>query len=246
VVFLDRPTLSAATTAGDVMEGSQGAVLNLTGTGFLPGLKVKVNGQSDGIDVTFVSDTQAAARVPASYLAIGGIYPVTVVNPFPSLNAESNVQLMTVYFPTPGVQRLDPVFTTSRWKTSRMVQLDVYGYQFRRGAVVMFETDQIESTPLPTLYCETTPVCLAEHLTARIPAAYLQYSGFAKISVQNPVPFLKTSEVVFLRIDGLQPTITEVIPGSVTIMPVPPSTLLCPPDDPTCEEQDYRMRCLWW
>ncbi len=82
---------------------------------------------------------------------------------------------------------------------------------------------------------------LAEHLTARIPAGYLQYSGFAKITVQNPVPFLKTSEVMFLRIDGIQPTITEVIPGSATIMPVPPSIKPCPPDDPTCTEVVYRM-----
>jgi hypothetical protein len=117
-----------------------------------------------------------------------------------------------------------------------MPQLDVYGYQFRRGAVVMFD-----DKPLPTLYCETTPTCLAEHLTARIPAGYLQYSGFAKITVQNPVPFLKTSEVMFLRIDGLQPTITEVVPGSATLLPVPPSIQPCPTDDPACEETKYRM-----
>ncbi len=148
---------------------------------------------------------------------------------------------MTVYFPTPGVQRLDPVFVHVQVEDSRMPQLDVYGYQFRRGAVVMFESEHVESTPLPTLYCETTPACLAEHLTAKIPAGYLQYSGFAKITVQNPVPFLKTSEVMFLRIDGIQPTITEVIPGSATIMPVPPSIKPCPPDDPTCTEVVYRM-----
>jgi hypothetical protein len=218
------------------MEGSLGAVLNLTGTGFLPGLKVKVNGQSEGIDVSLVSDTQAVAKVPAFYLAIGGIYPVTVVNPFPSLNAESNIQLMTVYFPTPGVQRLDPVFTHVQMEDSRMLQLDVYGYQFRRGAVVMFD-----GKPLPTLYCETTPACLAEHLTATIPAGYLQNSGFAKITVQNPVPFLKTSEVMFLRIDCLQPTITEVIPGSATIAPVPPIIKPCPPDNPDCQQELFRM-----
>ncbi len=43
-----------------------------------------------------VDDAQIVADLPAQYFTRGGIFPVTVQNPYPA-NVESNVQLLTVY-----------------------------------------------------------------------------------------------------------------------------------------------------
>ena len=96
IVFQSMPTLTSITTAGNVIEGNPGTSITLQGTGFLPGLAVLVNGISDGISVTVVNSTEVVAFVPASYFQQGGIFPVVVSNPLPS-NAQSNIQLLTVY-----------------------------------------------------------------------------------------------------------------------------------------------------
>jgi len=60
-IYVDRPELEEVTADGVVTEGSSGATLTLQGTGFLDGLKVKVNGQSDGIQVNMVNETTVIA-----------------------------------------------------------------------------------------------------------------------------------------------------------------------------------------
>ena len=107
VAFVDKPTLSGIVTPGNIAEGSSGTVITLNGTGFLQNATVKINGLSDGIQVTVVNSTQILAYVAASYLQQGGIYPVTVVNPYPA-NIESNVQLLAVYYPAPGINAVVP------------------------------------------------------------------------------------------------------------------------------------------
>ena len=103
IAFQDKPTLASITTAGNIMEGNPGASLILQGTGFLPGLTVEVNGLSAGISVNLVDSTEVIAYVPASYFQQGGIFPVAISNPLPS-NAQSNIQLLTVYYPSPEIQ----------------------------------------------------------------------------------------------------------------------------------------------
>jgi hypothetical protein len=216
VAYQDKPVLSSVVTSEAILENSPGENVTLKGTGFLTGAIVKVNGVSDGIEVNVIDDTEIQAYLPASFFAQGGIYPVTVENPYPP-DAESNIQFLNVYYHTPGMQQVLPASCPAKLEQGASpLNIDVLGYGFRRGAVVLFN-----GTPLVTSYCETDAYCLNVHLFATVPASLLQKAGFAKIEVQNPNPSLANSEVIYLRIEGLQPTISSVLPGSATLLDSP-------------------------
>jgi hypothetical protein len=139
-----------------------------------------------------------------------------VENPYPT-NVQSNVELLTVYFPQPAIESIDPAIVPERLEDSSQPQtLQVNGYGFQPGAVVLFGT-----TPVPTKYCTDTPACAAEQLTATIDPSLLSSSGFYDISVQNPEPSLGPSEIAILTVDSLQPTITSVLPGSASVLNLP-------------------------
>jgi hypothetical protein len=216
VAFQDRPLLTSVLTSGNIVEGNPGTTITLRGTGFIEGARVRVNGQSDGIQTSYQDDTTILAYVPARYLEKGGIYPVTLENPFPS-NVESNVQLLTVFYPAPFIEDIVPGSIPVRLEAgAAATHLDVFGYGFRRGASVLFN-----GQPLVTQHCENDAYCLATRLFAIIPAELLQESGFAGIEVRNPDPSLENSPTVYIQIEGLQPTITSVIPGSASIYDSP-------------------------
>ncbi len=216
VAYQDKPDLQEIVTGGNIVEGSPAGSLLLKGSGFLEGARVLVNGSSEGIQVNVVSSQLIVAYLPSSYFESGGIYPVTVENPFPS-GARSAVQLLTVYNPPPGVQAVVPGVCSVRLEMDASpLNIEVTGYGFRRGAVVL-----LEGQPLITTYCETDAYCLDTHLYAKVPASMLQNAGFGKIEVKNPDPALASLESVYLRIEGLQPTITSVQSGSPTLTPNP-------------------------
>jgi hypothetical protein len=96
------------------------------------------------------------------------------------------------------------------------IQLDVFGFGFRRGAIVLFN-----NTPLVTTNCENDAFCLSTRLFATIPSEMLRESGFASIAVQNPAPSLASSQAVYVEVRGLQPTITSVVPGSASLLDSP-------------------------
>ncbi len=211
-----RPILDGLVIPDTIVEGGVGHHIILQGSGFLEGARVKINGLSDGLQVNVIDDTEIQVYVPASYFVSGGAYPVVVVNPLPA-NVESNLQLLPVYFLPPSVENIYPVSTPARIEVGAgPMNLDVMGYGFRRGAVVLFN-----GTPLVTTYCEVDSYCLSVHLFAKVPAEALMKAGFAKIEVRNPDPSLANSQAQYLRIEGLQPTITSVQPGSATLLDTP-------------------------
>jgi hypothetical protein len=216
VVYLDRPAVTKITTQGNIIEGSAGTTLVVTGVGFLPGAVLKINDISDEIQINQLTDRQIIAWVPARYFESGGIYPVTVANPYPA-TAESNIQLLTVYRPAPAVEALSPAFAPARLEAGAgPLTLEILGYGFRQGAVVY-----LDDQPLATTYCDWDPYCLTVHLYAKVPANLLRQSGFAKVVVKNPDPSLAASEAAFLRIDGLRPTVSSVVPGTGTVLDLP-------------------------
>lgn len=216
IAYVNKPVLASVATGGNIVEGSPAGAIALQGSGFLEGAKVRVNGSAEGIQVTLVSSTQLVATVPSTYFEQGGIYPVSVENPYPS-GAESNVQLLTVYYPPPAVENVVPGTCVVKLESDAApLNLEVFGYGFRRGAVVLFD-----GKPLITTYCETDAYCLDTHLFAKVPPTMLRMAGFAKVEVKNPDPSLAVSEAVFLDIDGLQPTVTAVQPGSATLTTMP-------------------------
>jgi hypothetical protein len=216
MAYQDKPVLTEVKSAGNLVEGNAGTNITLAGKGFLAGASVKVNGNADGIETTLIDEGQLVAFLPARYLAQGGIFPVTVANPYPA-NAESNVQLLTVFYPAPVVEATLPATVAARLESGAgPLTLEVLGYGFRRGAVVLFK-----GQPLATTYCESDAFCLSVHLYAKVPAGLLRESGFADIVVQNPSPSLGISETAFLTVNGLKPTITSITPGTATVTDVP-------------------------
>lgn len=216
VAYVDRPQITAIATSGNIAEGTAGGMITLTGTGFLQGAQVKVNGLTNDIQVTLVDSTRILAYVPGAYLQHGGIYPVTVVNPYPA-NIESNIQLLTVFYPAPGIDAVLPGTLTAKLEPGAApVNLDILGYGFRRGAVVLFNGKQMTTT-----YCENDAYCLAVHIYAKVPASELANSGFASVQVQNPSPALGTSQTIMVPIMGLAPTIESILPGTATLLNLP-------------------------
>ncbi len=216
VTFQSRPELTNVISSGLLAEGISGGAITLEGSGFLQGAKVKVNGLSDGIQVTLVNEAEMIAYLPASYLERGGIFPVTVANPYPT-DAESNVQLLAVYYPPAAVETVLPKTISARLEPSASpVDVEVLGYGFRRGAVVLFD-----GAPLATTYCENDAYCLSTHLYAKIPPELLKVAGYARIEVRNPDPSLGVAQAASLCIEGLQPTITSAQPGSATLLDLP-------------------------
>jgi hypothetical protein len=217
MAFQSKPTLTSVTLPGNIFEGNSGTTLTLNGTGFLPGLIVKVNNSSEGIQVTVVDSTKALASLPGSYFINGGIYPVTVQNSNPS-SIESNLQLLTVYYRSPEVQRISPNRVTVRLEPGQgSVPIEIFGFGFKRGAVALLSNDTLGDQVLSTSYCEDSAYCLATHLYASIPASLLRESGYAGIAVRNPSPTLGSSGIQELEIRGLEPTIVSIIPGSAAV-----------------------------
>ena len=213
MVYQDRPTLTSLTTAGDILEGSGGTSLTLRGTGFIPGIKVLVNGRSDDITVNVVDSTEAIAYLPARYFQHGGIFPVVVQNSFPS-NIVSNIQLLTVYFASPEIEEVQPGTVRVRLEAGLgSANIEIRGFGFRRGAIAL-----LDGVPLSTRYCEDDDFCLTTLLYASIPAGLLREARFGHVTVQNPSPTLGSSGAWFLKIEGLQPIIESVVPGSATIV----------------------------
>ncbi len=215
VAFEARPVLNTIAATGTLVEGNAATTITLRGAGFLPGATVKVNGLSDGIRAQVVDEGQIVADLPAQYFVHGGIFPITVENPYPA-NVESNIQLLTVFYPAPAVESVSPNTVSARLEPgSGALDIEVFGWGFRRGAIVYFN-----DRALVTSYCENDAYCLAVHLYAKVPPELLVSSDFAQIWVQNPDPSLASSEAVFFKVEGLQPTVTSVIPGSATALDV--------------------------
>jgi hypothetical protein len=212
--FQDKPILTSIKAPSDLVEGLVGASISLTGSGFLKGATVLVNSSSNGIIADLVDSKHITAFLPAAYFQKGGIYPVIVRNPYPS-NTESNIQLLTIYYPAPEIQGISPASVSTRLESGAApLALEVFGFGFKRGAVVMFN-----NTVLPTWYCESDAYCLNTHLYASVSADLLTESGFAEIKVKNPNPSLANSGIKYLSISGLQPTITTAVPGNATVTP---------------------------
>jgi len=216
LVYQANPTLTSVSAPELIVEAGPGVTLTLKGSGFLKDTKVKINGSSEDILSAVLDSSTIMADVPARYFARGGVYPVVVQNSYPAM-VESNIQLLSVFYGAPAVQSVLPGAVPARLELSaEPLNIEVLGYGFRRGAVVLCNGE-----PLATTYCENNAYCLTVHLYAKVPPSMMRNSGFAEITVHNPEPSLAASEAVFMRIDGLQPTITSVAPGAATALNLP-------------------------
>lgn len=76
-VIQNKPTLTVISPT-TIVAGSAQFTLTVTGTNFVTGLS-KVYWGADPLATTFVSATSLTAEVPASAVAVAGVFPVTVI-----------------------------------------------------------------------------------------------------------------------------------------------------------------------
>jgi len=191
------PSITALSTTS-VATGSPDFTLTVTGSGFLSGVVVQWNGS--GRTTTFVSSTSLTAAIKASDLAAFGSYPVTALNPLPTVGASSALNVSVV---DPAITTVSP---TSALLGSNGFTLTVTGTNFLPTAVVQWNAQNRATTFVsPTA------------LTAQILASDLTTDGLKGVQVINVLPSTGTSgnRPLFTVYDPT-PTISGLSPGSVT------------------------------
>jgi uncharacterized protein (TIGR03437 family) len=148
--------------------GGPGFTLTVTGSGFLVGSVVQLNGSP--LSTNYVSGTQLTASVSASQIASQGSANVTVVNPGGATS--TTAATFTINPPTPSISSLGPNSTTAGGPG---FTLTVNGSGFLVGSTV-----QWNGSAVSTNYFSGT------QLSASISASQIASQGTASVTVVNP------------------------------------------------------------
>lgn len=98
------PSLISVSPAA-VLLGTSASSITVTGTNFVPGVALAVNGSTR--DTTFVSDTQLTAALTAADFATAQALPLNVINPKPG-GGMSGTSSLAVNNPAPSITSLAP------------------------------------------------------------------------------------------------------------------------------------------
>jgi hypothetical protein len=151
--------------------GSGAVALIVNGANFVANSAVRFNGVD--IPTTFITSSQLSGQVPASAVATGGAYVVTVVNPTPGGGASGALNF-TVTNPLPTATAILPDKVATG---SPAFMLTVVGTGFVPSSVA-----RVNGQERQTVYVAPSQV------TAMIPAADIATAGTLQITVTNPAP----------------------------------------------------------
>jgi uncharacterized protein (TIGR03437 family) len=98
-VFNPGPTISTLSPS-TIAVGAAGTTITISGSGFLPGATVLMNGQTLGAGVTVINGTKIQVALDKSFFGLASSLTVTVQNP---LSAPSNALTLTVGTPAPSI-----------------------------------------------------------------------------------------------------------------------------------------------
>ncbi len=173
-----------STTPATADAGGPSFTLTVTGSGFVSGSQVRLNGMN--VATTFVSTTQLAASVPASWIVTPGTIAVSVANAGPGGGVSGNSSL-TVFGPT--LASVTPASTPVMTPASAPITLALTGTHLTASLVVY-----ANGTPLPTTFLNST------HVSATLSPATLQTQrpGGIALTVSNVPAVLSNS--IALRI----------------------------------------------
>lgn len=156
----------ASVTPTSVLIGTSTAQLTATGANFTSAASVLWNGKA--LTTTFVSSTQLAAVVPASYLSTAGTAAITVQD----TNGITGPVSVTVSAPVTSISSLSPSQVTAG---GLPFNLQVTGSNFVSGSTIQFN-----GTALPTSLVGPTL------LGATVPGSALATAGSVPVTVVTP------------------------------------------------------------
>jgi hypothetical protein len=156
---------------GTLLQWSDSATITVTGTRFVNGAVVRLNGSPRL--TTYVSPSQVTAVIPAAQMQTAGTMQITVFNPAPG-GGESNALPLAVNHRVPDIQLVQPGGVQAG---NEAITLTVVGAGFSQGSVVRWN-----GADRPTTFVNPTQV------TAQIPAPDLATAGTAQVTVFNPAP----------------------------------------------------------
>jgi hypothetical protein len=175
VVAVNAAPMLGALAPMSVQAGGPDFTLTITGTGFTPNARVRVNTVPRSF--TYVSETELRANLTAADIASVGDLEVTVVN-LPPGGGVSNALTFAVTpaqdKPAPQVASLSPSSAVAGGQTFTLV---VKGSHFAAGATVRWN-----GADRPTHYVDAT------ELRASIPAADVAQSGTTEVTVVDRSP----------------------------------------------------------
>jgi hypothetical protein len=192
------PSIASLSPASKIA-GDAAFTLTINGSGFVCDSSVTFNGNTR--TTTFVSPTQITVAIPASDIALAGVYNVVVTNPAPG-GGTSNTVTLTVNNPVPAITTLSP--------GSVMVGSGAFTLTINGTGFVSTSTVSFNGNTRTTTYVSST------QLTASIPASDVTTAGTYNVTVFNPTPGGGTSNVASFAVNNPVPTITTISPTSAT------------------------------
>ncbi len=183
----------ASISPSTVAAGGAAFTLTVSGTNFVNGSVVQVNGSSRS--TAFVSGTQLSASIPASDIASAGTLSITVVNPAPGGGASAALPLV-VNSPAPSLTSISPA---SAIVGSGPITLTATGSNFTPASVV-----QVNGANRSTSFVNGT------QLTATLTSTDLSNAGFLSITVASSGG---TSAPLTFTVKNPVPSVSSVSPN---------------------------------
>jgi len=185
-IAIDNPVPSVTgITPENVTEGSAGFNLTVTGTNFIPGTVVRLNG-NDRV-TTVNSSTQLTAVVTAADIATAGNADISVFNFAPGGGISNSVSLTIDPSGPVSSQTLNSVSPNSATVGDTSATLTVFGSGFTALSEV-----QIDGIILPTTFVNGTQLTAtldATLLADNMRGGMMVYTPEASNSLVGPIPF---------------------------------------------------------
>jgi hypothetical protein len=197
---INNPVPAATSIApNNATAGGNAFTLTVHGSNFVHTSVVQWNGS--GRTTTFVNGGKVTAKITAADIALGGTFPVTVMNPAPG-GGTSNSLTFTVKNPKPTATSLSP---SSAIAGGAAFTLTVIGTNLVSTSVVRWNGSN-----------RTTTFVSKTKVTAMITAADIANAGTAHVTVMNPAPGGGISGSLTFTINNPAPTTTSLLPSSAT------------------------------
>ena len=192
------PTVTAL-APGSVLVGSPAGTITITGTNFVSGITLAVNGSPR--TTTYVSDTQLTASLTADDFVSAAPLLLNAVNPQPGGGASGTIALV-VANPAPSIASLSPSALNAG---SAATTVNISGTGFVAGTGVL-----VNGASRPAIVASATAI------TVTLTPADLASAGSLGITAVNPAPGGGISASSAIAINNPAPGAFTLTPASAT------------------------------